>query len=190
MRVSPGASNFAREATGWLLIGAIVFAGVYFFTDLRTATRAIVDHYAVSGESDGADEASLARTKTAPVGGEVRLQAGDGGHFYSDIDVNGRTINAVVDTGATGVALSYEDARTIGIRLDESDFTMESRTANGTAKIAPITLDRVQIGDIEVRDVEAFVAEKGKLFQTLLGMSFLRRLSRIDIRGGELVLVQ
>ena len=189
MRVSSGASHFAREAVGWLFIGAIVFGGVYFFTDLRSLTRAVVEHYAASSD-DGSEDGAQARVQTNATGGEVRIQAGEGGHFFSQVEVNGRSISAVVDTGATGVALSYEDARAIGIRLDEGDFTMESQTANGNAKIAPITLDRVQIGDIEVRDVQAFVAEKGKLFQTLLGMSFLRRLSRIDIRGQELVLVQ
>ena len=187
MRVSSGASHFAREAVGWLFIGAIVFGGVYFFADLRSVTRAVVEHYAASSD-DGSGDGT--RVQTNATGGEVRIQAGEGGHFFSQVEVNGRSITAVVDTGATGVALSYEDARAIGIRLDESDFTMDSQTANGSAKIAPITLDRVQIGDIEVRDVQAFVAEKGKLFQTLLGMSFLRRLSHIDIRGQELVLVQ
>lgn len=189
MRVSPGASNFAREAVGWLFIGMIVFGGVYFFTDLRSLTRAVVDQYAANSD-DGSEDAAPAVRQASASGGEVRIHAGEGGHFFSDVEVNGRLISAVVDTGATGVALSYEDARTIGIRLDEADFTMESKTANGSAKIAPITLDRVQIGDIEVRDVQAFVAERGKLFQTLLGMSFLRRLSHIDIRGQELVLVQ
>jgi len=188
MRVSSGASNFAREAGGWLIIGGIVFACVYFFADLRTVTRAIVSTYANTETLDDAGDAQPGAQASS--GGEVRIQAGEGGHFFSQVDVNGHTISAVVDTGATGVALSYEDARAIGIRLDEGDFTLDSQTANGSAKIAPITLDRVQIGDIEVRDVQAYVAERGKLFQTLLGMSFLRRLSHIDIRGQELVLVQ
>jgi aspartyl protease family protein len=190
MRVSSGTSNFAREAVGWLFIGSIVFAGVYFFTDLRAATRVVAEHYAASSGDGSQGDDARTKVQSNATSGEVHIQAGEGGHFFSDVEVNGRTITAVVDTGATGVALSYEDARAIGIRLDEADFTMESQTANGSAKIAPITLERVQIGDIEVRDVQAFVAEKGKLFQTLLGMSFLRRLSRIDIRGGELVLVQ
>ncbi len=189
MRVSAGASNFAREAVGWLFIGAVVFACVYYFTDIRAVTRAVVGSYAGTSDSTS-DAASSGNGMTNPTGGEVHIQAAEGGHFFSDVEVNGRTINAVVDTGATGVALSYEDARSIGLRLSDADFTMDSQTANGTARIAPVTLDRVQIGDIEIRDVQAFVAEPGKLFQTLLGMSFLRRLSHIDIRGQELVLVQ
>jgi aspartyl protease family protein len=189
MRVSPGASNFAREFVGWVFIAAVVFACVFYFADIRAVARAVVGSYAVASEN-AADDTPSDHVATDESGGEVHLKAGDGGHFYSDVDVNGRSISAVVDTGATGVSLTYEDARTIGLRLSDADFTMQSQTANGTAHIAPVTLDRVQIGDIEVRNVQAFVAEPGKLFQTLLGMSFLRRLSHIDIRGQELVLVQ
>ena len=187
MRVSNGAANFAREASGWLLIAAVVFATVYFFADIRGMTGS---YFSPAADQTGVAEIAQPATSNAGSGREVHLQAAGSGHFYSDAEINGRTVNVVVDTGATAVSLSYEDARSIGLRLSDDEFTMESRTANGTAKIAPVMLDRVRIGDIEVRDVEAFVAEPGKLFQTLLGMSFLKRLSQIDIRGRELVLVQ
>ena len=189
MRISTGASTLAREATGWFLIAGVVFAGIYYFADLRAMSHALfgggteqTDIAANSSQADRHDDVGSGR--------EVHLKAAESGHFFSDATINGRTVSAVVDTGATAVSLSYEDARDIGLRLTDSEFTMESQTANGIARIAPVMLDRVQIGDIEVRDVEAFVAEPGKLFQTLLGMSFLRRLSHIDIRGKELVLVQ
>ena len=190
MSISTGASNFMREACGWLVIAGVVFATVYYFADLKDVIGSVAS--APSVQSDSAETAKAAAGVTAETasGHEVHLLAADNGHFFSDVDLNGRTVNVVVDTGATGVALSYEDARAIGLRLSDAEFTMESQTANGTARIAPIMLDRVRIGEIEVRDVEAFVAEPGKLFQTLLGMSFLRRLSHIDIRGRELVLVQ
>ena len=187
MRISFGAVSFAKEAIGWVLIACVVFGGVYYFSDIRSLARSYMA--GESGQTDGA-ETTLAGPQPVMSSSEVHLRAADNGHFFSDVEINGRSINVVVDTGATGVSLTYEDARDIGLRLDDADFTMQSQTANGTARIAPITLDKVQIGDIEVRDVEAYVAEKGKLFQTLLGMSFLRRLSHIDIRGQELVLSQ
>jgi len=187
MQISLGAKNFLREAAGWLAVCGIVFGGVYYFTDIRSLTHTLLSSTVQpASTSDTQDE----HVTLATTSGEVHLHAADNGHFFSQVDVNGRSINVVVDTGATGVSLTYEDARDIGLRLSDSDFTMESQTANGTARIAPILLDKVQIGDIEVRDVEAFVAERGKLFQTLLGMSFLRRLSHIDIKGQELVLSQ
>ena len=69
-----------------------------------------------------------------------------------------------------------------------SDFTHRVSTANGFARIAPVTIDRISIGDIMVRDVSGAVMEPGKLGTTLLGMSFLSRLQRVDIRSGMLVL--
>ena len=94
----------------------------------------------------------------------------------------------MVDTGATIVVLSYEDAERAGIFLNPSDFTQAVTTANGVARIAPVTLDRVTIGDITVRNVPAAVAEPGRLKTSLLGMSFLSRLSRFDMRSDVLVL--
>lgn len=187
MQMSVATKNFLREAVGWLAICGIIFGGVYYFTDLSSLARSMLSS---SVQSASTSEPQEDRVTMATTNGEVHLRAAENGHFFSPADVNGRSISVVVDTGATGVSLTYEDAREIGLRLSDSDFTMESQTANGTARIAPILLDKVRIGDIEVRDVEAFVAEPGKLFQTLLGMSFLKRLSHIDIKGQELVLSQ
>jgi len=187
MQMSPSVTNFLREAVGWLFIGVIAFVGIYYFTDIRSMAGYLLQ---VQMEQANNEPSQSNQSTQSSAAGEVHLRAASNGHFFSQADIDGRPVNVVVDTGATGVSLTYEDARSIGLRLDDADFTMESQTANGTAKIAPVMLDRVQIGDIEVRDVEAFVAEPGKLFQTLLGMSFLKRLSHIDIRGQELVLAQ
>jgi aspartyl protease family protein len=86
------------------------------------------------------------------------------------------------------VVLSYEDAERAGLLLTDKDFTRAVSTANGTARVAPVTLDRVSIGNITVRDVPAAVTESGRLGTSLLGMSFLSRLSRFDMRAGRLVL--
>ena len=94
----------------------------------------------------------------------------------------------LVDTGATLVALTYDDARRAGVHLSPSDFTHEVRTANGIAKVAPIDLGSISIGDITVRNVRGAVTEPGKLHKTLLGMSFLSRLSRVEMRDQALVL--
>ena len=118
----------------------------------------------------------------------VALTAGQHGHFITDADVNGRAIEVMVDTGASMVALTYEDAERAGIFLNDSDFTHRVNTANGVARVAPVTLHSVSIGSIEVRDVRAAVSEPGNLQTTLLGMSFLSRLDRVDMRSGELIL--
>ena len=72
--------------------------------------------------------------------------------------------------------------------MGDRDFTQMVRTANGVARVAPVTLDRVSIGDITVRNVPASVSERGMLGTTLLGMSFLKRPSSVDMRGGTLIL--
>ncbi len=131
------------------------------------------------------DEASAPSTDNT---GDVALRATGNGHFESEAEVNGRSIDVMVDTGATLVALTYEDAERAGIFLRPGDFTHQVSTANGIAKIAPVTLQEVSIGPITVRNVKAAVCERGKLAQTLLGMSFLSRLSRVDMRAGTLVL--
>jgi aspartyl protease family protein len=72
--------------------------------------------------------------------------------------------------------------------VNPGDFTHIAQTANGTARVAPVKISRISIGDITVRDVSAVVSERGKSERTLLGMSFLGRLSRVEMRGGTLVL--
>ncbi len=118
----------------------------------------------------------------------VELSAGSNGHFFADAEINGRTVGVMVDTGASAVALTYEDARSAGILPRDSEFTGRANTANGVAKFAPVTIGRISIGDVEVRDVRAAVMEEGKLDTTLLGMSFLSRLGRVDMQSGKLVL--
>ncbi|AGK57908.1 aspartyl protease-like protein [Hyphomicrobium denitrificans 1NES1] len=138
-----------------------------------------------------ADNAALVpdRPETPTSGaGTVSLPAGAYGHFETEAEINGRTIDVMVDTGASLVALTYDDAQRLGIYVKPSDFTHIAQTANGTARVAPVTISRISIGDITVRNVPAVVSERGKSERTLLGMSFLGRLSRVEMRGGTLVL--
>src|SRR4051794_31746863 len=122
--------------------------------------------------------------------GSVEIRAGRNGHFRTMAHLNGRGIEVMVDTGASLVALSYEDAQRAGVFVRPSDFTLRASTANGIARFAPVVLDSVSIGDIVVRDVQAAVSEPGRLDTSLLGMTFLRRLSRAELRRGLLVLEQ
>ncbi|MEJ2118243.1 MAG: TIGR02281 family clan AA aspartic protease, partial [Alphaproteobacteria bacterium] len=68
--------------------------------------------------------------------------------------------------------------------------TSRSTTANGVARVAPVTLDSLRIGSIMLREVRAVVAEPGKMTQNLLGMSFISRLSNFELKGGTLVMIQ
>lgn len=140
-----------------------------------------------SYSGDGAPEAADYYHNTS-VGSEVHLKAGRNGHFYAPVRLNGREIRAVVDTGASSVALSYDDAQAAGIFVRDSDFTLKTYTANGIARSAPVMIDRIELDGIVVYNVRGTVAEPGRLHITLLGMSFLGKLSRFEMRGRELVL--
>lgn len=133
------------------------------------------------GDEDAAPDAPAAT---------VVIDAGPSGHFLTTADVNGTPVKVMVDTGATTVALTWEDAEKAGIRVRPSDFTGRVRTANGTAGVAPVTIDHITIGAITLHDVEATVSEKGRLATTLLGMTFLSRLARFEISRGRLALEQ
>ena len=86
------------------------------------------------------------------------------------------------------MALNRSTARRLGIKLDQGDFKYEVRTANGKTKAAAVMLDRIEIGRVEVFKVEAMVLDDSALSQTLIGMSFLKRLRNFEISGDTLVL--
>lgn len=110
------------------------------------------------------------------------------GHFLVRPRIEGADFLMVVDTGASTVALTAEDAARAGIRPGSGDFNISVSTANGTAKAAPVRLREVRIGEIVIRDVDAIVMTPGRLGISLLGMSFLRRLRGFDIAGGQMTL--
>jgi aspartyl protease family protein len=120
--------------------------------------------------------------------GSVSIAAGAYGHFQTQAEIDGRPIDVMVDTGASLVALTYEDAASVGLYVKPSDFTGLAQTANGSTRVAPVTISRISIGDITVRNVPAVVSARGASERTLLGMSFLKRLTRVEMRAGMLVL--
>lgn len=136
-----------------------------------------------------ADRAQPAAAK-APFGRKVRLKADASGHFNADFRLNGRAVPALVDTGATVVALNRATARRIGLDVGESAFTAFAETANGRVRAAPVTVGRIALGRIEVRDVPAVVLDDRALSGTLVGMSFLSRLKRYSVEDGTLALEQ
>ncbi len=123
-------------------------------------------------------------------GRRVELAADGRGHFNGDFRLNGRTVPAMIDTGASVVALNRSTARRLGISPAQSDFRHEVSTANGRARAASVTIDRLQIGRIDVEKVEAIVLDDAALDGTLIGMSFLKRLGRYQVENGKLLLEQ
>ncbi len=195
--MSPSVSNALKMAVAWV---AFAMAGIFGIlnADLVRDTlglRIEIEDSAYTGptrERTAApdDEANTDSDEGSRASGSrvVQLKAGAHGHFFSRIQVNGRGVEAMVDTGASIVALTFEDAERAGIHVRDPDFTHRVSTANGVARVALITLDSVAIEDITVHNVRAAVAERGKLTKTLLGMSFLGKLSRTEMSRGTLVL--
>ncbi len=122
--------------------------------------------------------------------GTVVLPPGRGGHYHADVEIDGRRIPMLVDTGATVIALTAEDARALGISVFPADYTASVSTANGVARAAPAVLREVRIDGIAVRDVQALVMPRGALGQSLLGMSFLKKLRGFEIADGKMVMRQ
>jgi aspartyl protease family protein len=117
-----------------------------------------------------------------------RLDAGSGGHFTTTAQINNSAIEVLVDTGATAVALSFEDAQKAGLQPNTLKFDIPVNTANGTSYAARVMLRKVSIGTVRVTDVEGLVLPKGAFHGTLLGMSFLGRLSSFSVESGTLIL--
>lgn len=120
--------------------------------------------------------------------GEVELRKAWDGHFRAVAQVNGGKVSMLVDTGASIVLLSYEDAVAAGLKVDALRFTQPVTTANGRAYVAPVTLETVAVGVVGLTRVKAAVAEPGKLQSSLLGMSFLGRLQETSFRRDKLIL--
>jgi aspartyl protease family protein len=110
------------------------------------------------------------------------------GHFGVRAEIDGEPMTLLVDTGASFVTLTPEDAADIGIDPATLDFVVPIRTANGMIKTASIRLDSVAIGPIERRNIAALVAPEGALDQSLLGLSFLDTLHGYAVNGDRLVL--
>jgi aspartyl protease family protein len=126
------------------------------------------------------------------VGGQhtMVLSSDRAGHFQIEARVDGRSIDFVVNTGATLVIMRESSAAQIQIFPRSSDYTARVSTANGAIKAAPTKIDRIEVGDITVFDVPALILPDEALGQNLLGVSFLSRLRRYEYADGRMVLEQ
>lgn len=144
---------------------------------------------AAQARADGA-QASARPTAAAPPSTQVTVDADRTGHYRTEARIDGVGVPVLVDTGATLVALTEADARRLGLFLADADFKYQTATANGVAKVAITTLREVQVGGIRVNDVKASVHRGDGLSVSLLGMSFLGRLSKMEAADRRLVLRQ
>lgn len=134
-------------------------------------------------------QASLFTQSVDAETGEIDVPRSPDGHYYLTLDINGEPVKFIVDTGATDMVLTLQDAERAGVTLEDASFFGRANTANGQVRVAPVTLDAVTLGEVTDRGVRASVNE-GDMDASLLGMSYLQRFDRIEISNGKLVLVR
>ena len=98
----------------------------------------------------------------------TELKANAGGHFVTRASINGNDITVLVDTGATAVALSFEDARDAGLRPGHLDFNVPVATANGVARAARVMIDRIAVGSVEVDNVDEYIEDRVMQLRALI----------------------
>ena len=158
----------------WGLIGLAVFTAYAFRGEFNQIGARI------SGE--------LLPSQAVETGqGEITIRRGSDGHFHLSADVNGTSIRFLVDTGASVVTLSRQDAGRTGFIVNDLEFTQQYQTANGTAWGARIRLDRISAGPIQVDGIRAAILDS-EIGSSLLGLSFLDKLSEVSVQGDTMTL--
>jgi aspartyl protease family protein len=159
------------------------------------AGMVVVGVVLVAPELDRVPPAEPAAASEEPSTPEVQLQVGNGyvsqelsrsadGHFYVEAMVNGAPVRFMVDTGASFVALTREDAQRAGIQTG-SDRRV-AMGAGGAFEVTPVSIDRIAIGALSATQVEGAIADE--LNVSLLGQSFLSRVGTVEISGDRMVL--
>jgi aspartyl protease family protein len=142
---------------------------------------------APAAQPDAASAQLAALQREQWLSGEVMLPRASDGHFYADVTIDGGSTRMMVDTGASIVALTADDAAATGVQWSEHAIQPVARGANGTVFGVPVVLERVQVGQLEAERVEAVVIPEG-LDVSLLGQSFLSKIQRVEIQPDRMVL--
>ena len=167
-------SNMLRNGAIWLAVAMVLFLGYSFRTEFAHVRERVLTE--------------LMPTKgTSGEPGKMSFRASASGHFQIDALVDGQSIRFLLDTGASEVVLSPNDARRLGFHLEELAFTGRANTANGMISTAKIRLKRLRIGSIAIEDLPA-VVNGAPMSTSLLGMTFLNQLSRYGVNNGTLIL--
>ena len=169
--------SVVRDLAYWLLILLLLMTGYQYRYELQDVASRVT-----AGLVPGSP---IALSGDVPA---VMLEKARSGHFEVRMQINGQTVRALVDTGASMTVLAATDAQRVGLDVASLSFSMPVMTANGRAMAARATVGTLEIGPIERRDVPVMVAEPGRLEQSLLGMQFLSSLSGFEMRGDRLIL--
>jgi aspartyl protease family protein len=171
---------------GWALRWALLCCGIVLLGAglLEHVTALLPVVVKPSGPAERSAVSAPRAAATPP--NTIVYTANERGHVVLDAAVNGTPIRVLVDTGASLMTLTVADARAAGIDPAGLVFSGHVNTANGTVRMAPVTLREVRIGQFSVNDVPAAVLENLNI--SLLGVSFLNRLQGYEMRDGKLTI--
>ena len=187
-------NDIAKLAATFAVMALLLVAGIqnHWFV---SGGAALHEFFAPRGDAPAqAANYGAAQQEPAPEPqsswGVVELPAAQNSHYVADIEISGSHIRGLVDTGASFLSLTAEDARTLNIDPPQADYKVKMSTANGIVQDAYVRLPEVRVGSIVVYDVDALVAPPGAQTVTLLGMSFLKKLSSFQVADGRFVMKQ
>ena len=163
----------------WVLIVLMLVAGYQYRYELQDVASRVTAGLVPGSPLTGTD------LEGRPT---VILEKRPNGHFEARVDVDGTTVNMVVDTGATSTVLSHADARRVGFDLAGLNYTVPVATANGVTRAAVDRAREIKVGNIIRRNLPVLIAAEGSLEQSLLGMNFMSSLSGFDVRGDRMTL--
>jgi len=121
-----------------------------------------------------------------PGSGSITLERERDGHFYAEARVNGAPVRFLIDTGATGIALTESDARNAGLAFNSAQSEVVGTGPSGQVHGQFVRLNRVELGLKAVSDSPAIILEGGD--RSLLGQSFLSQFGSVEIHNDTMVL--
>lgn len=158
----------AQQAVVWGLIFVGIVAGYGLWSDIRN---------------------DVAPRQSRIGNGVVEVPRNFDGHYYLTLQVNGKSVEFIIDTGATEVVLTRSDAARVGIKLNDLVYSGSANTANGVVRTARVRVEEIRLGDIRDTNISIYVNE-GEMDGSLLGMSYLQRFQHIEISGNKLILAR
>lgn len=167
-------------------LAIVIFVGAGVGLLLPNEDRRPAEAKAVAQMEVKDSSAAKAAAPAGPWRPETRLKPTPSGHFRTLAMVNGQPVDFLVDTGATTIALTIEDARRIGLAVDPSTFTEVGMGAGGPVRGQDVKIDSVSVDGREVRGLSGVVLEG--LGTSLLGQSYLNRISEVRMSGGVMIL--
>jgi aspartyl protease family protein len=167
-----------RATLFWIMIVLLLALGYSYRYELETISERVLSELLISRPA----------TTSGATGAIVQVARARGGDFTVQVDLNGKPVSMLIDTGASSVVLTQEAARAANLPLDLLKYDVPIETASGRARAAAVVIDQVAVGGIVERRVPALVSAPGDLRTSLLGMSFLNRLRSFEVTGGRLIM--